>query len=333
LNAQPLNVLLYGALVYDLADILKRKLSVPATFRRLKENAPADEIAAGLRDADVVIAIEYRFMPPAPRLALLQIPGAGTDQIDMAEIPPRAAICNAYGHDIAAAEYAILGMLAWSHDFIEAHESFKAGSWRMSGRAGAPIHEELHGKTVGILGLGPIGLKTAQLAKAFGTTVIGCNRTLRAAPSDIDAVYPLDELKTFLGRCDFLVVSIALTPETTGLIDADAFAAMRPGAVLVNVARGPVIDEDALYQALQTRRIAGAVIDAWYDYPKPDDLTVPPSRFPFHQLPNVIMTPHSSIWTRGMVDRRWSEIAANIDAFANGMPLRNVVRAAAPVGA
>ncbi|MBI3708482.1 MAG: phosphoglycerate dehydrogenase [Proteobacteria bacterium] len=332
MNAQSLNVLLYGALVYDLADILKCKLSVPVKLRRLKENAPADEIAAGLREADVVIAIKYRDMPWAPRLALLQIPGAGTDQINMAEIPPRTVICNAYGHDIAAAEYAVLGMLAWSHDFIEAHESFKAGSWRMSGRAGAPIHEELHGKTVGILGLGPIGLKTAQLAKAFGTTVIGCNRTPRAVRF-IETVYPLDELKAFLGRCDFLVVSIALTPATTGLIDADAFAAMRPGAVLVNVARGPVIDEDALYQALHTRRIAGAVIDAWYDYPKPDDLTVPPSRFPFHQLPNVIMTPHSSIWTRGMVDRRWSEIAANLDAFANGMPLRNVVRAAAPAGA
>ena len=103
---------------------------------------------------------------------------------------------------------------------------------------------------------------------------------------------------------------------------------MKPTAAIINVARGLVIDEDALYDTLMERRIAGAIIDAWYNYPTPDNLSIPPSKHPFHELPNVLMTPHSSIWTRGMIARRWAAIANNIDQFAGGGPLANVVRAA-----
>jgi phosphoglycerate dehydrogenase-like enzyme len=324
----PLNIVLYGALVHGLDATLRRKLAVPANIIKLKESAPRDTLAAAFNAAEVVIALSYRDMPPTPRLRLLQAPGAGLDQIALEQVPEQAAVCNAYGHDVAGAEYSVLGMLAWSHQLIEAHESFRAGSWRMSGRCGAPLHHELHGKTVGILGLGPIGEKTAQLAKAFGTTVIACNRTPRPLGSCIDRLYPIGELHAFLRECDFVIVSVALAPQTIDLIDAAAFAAMKPGAVVVNVARGAVVNEDALYFALKERRIAGAVIDAWYRYPTPEDLTVPPSKHPFHELPNVIMTPHSSIWTDGMIERRWDEIARNIEAIAHNRALANVVRPA-----
>jgi phosphoglycerate dehydrogenase-like enzyme len=101
---------------------------------------------------------------------------------------------------------------------------------------------------------------------------------------------------------------------------------MKPNAVIINVARGAIIDEDALFFALRDKRIAGAIIDAWYHYPTPENLRVPPSRHPFESLSNVLMTPHSAIWTRGMISRRWTDIAANIDAFASGRELVNVVR-------
>jgi phosphoglycerate dehydrogenase-like enzyme len=323
-----LNIVLYGALVHALDSTLQRKLAVPANIVKLKESAAPATLATAFAAADVIIALSYRNMPPAPRLQLLQAPGAGLDQIALEQVPAQAAVCNAYGHDVAGAEYSVLGMLAWSHQLIEAHESFRAGSWRMSGRCGAPLHHELHGKTVGILGLGPIGEKTAQLAKAFGTTVIACNRTLRPLAPFIDRLYPIDQLHAFLRECDFVVVSVALAPQTVDLIDAAAFEAMKPSAVIINVARGAVINEGALYCALAERRIAGGVIDAWYRYPTPEDLTVPPSEHPFHELPNVIMTPHSSIWTDGMIERRWNEIARNIEALAHDRPLANVVRPA-----
>ncbi|HWK73321.1 MAG TPA: 2-hydroxyacid dehydrogenase [Povalibacter sp.] len=322
---QPLEIVLYGVLVHELDTTLRRKLAVPADIVKFKENAPRAALAAAFAEANVVIALSYRDMPAAPRLRLLQAPGAGLDQIALDQVPQQAFVCNAYGHHVAGAEYAVLGMLAWSHDLIEAHESFRSGSWRMSGRCGAPLHQELSGKTVGILGYGPIGEKTAELAKAFGTRVIACNRTVRPS-AHVDRMYPLTQLHEFLGECDFVVVSIALAPQTVDLIDAKAFAAMKPGAVIVNVARGAVINEDALYHALAQRRIAGGVIDAWYRYPTPDDLTVPPSKHPFHELPNVIMTPHSSIWTQGMIERRWDEIARNIEAIARGETPSNIVR-------
>lgn len=322
----PLNIVMYGALVDGLDTTLRRKLAVPANIVKLKESATPTSLADAFGAAQVIIALSYRDMPPAPRLRLLQAPGAGLDQISLEQVPEQAFVCNAYGHHVAAAEYSVLGMLAWSHQLIEADQSFRAGTWRMSGRCGAPLHHELHGKTVGILGLGPIGEKTAELAKAFGTTVIACNRTLRPRAPYIDRLYPISELRDFLGECDFVVVSIALAPQTVDLIDARAFEAMKRTAVLVNVARGAVINEDAMYLALAERRIAGAVIDAWYRYPTPEDLMVPPSKHPFHELPNIIMTPHSSIWTDGMIERRWDEIARNIEAIATGGALANVVR-------
>ena len=325
---QPLNIVLYGALVHALDTTLLRKLNTPAHVVKFTESAPRADLERAFDTADVVIALSYKNMPATPRLRLLQVPGAGLDQIALDQVPTSAAVCNAYGHDVAAAEYVVMGMLAWLHQLLEAHESFRAGSWRMSGRCGAPLHHELRGKTVGILGLGPIGEKTAELVKPFGTRVIACNRSARAGNAHIDEFYPLTQLHDFLRECDFVVVSIALAPSTVDIIDQAAFEAMKSSAVIVNVARGAVINEDALYAALKERRIAGGIIDAWYKYPTPEDLTVPPSKYPFHELTNIIMTPHSSIWTDGMIDRRWDEIARNIEAIASGGKLVNVVRPA-----
>jgi phosphoglycerate dehydrogenase-like enzyme len=324
-NNGPIKIVLYGVLVYDLLDTLQAKLKTPAIIVRLKENASNEELAEQFRDADVIIALKYQNMPPAPRLGLLQIPGAGTDQINFDEVPSHATVCNAYGHAIAGGEYVLLAMLAWCHDFVPAHESLRAGSWHLSGRTGAPLHEELYGKTVGILGLGPIGMAAARLAKGFGTTVLACNRSYHQSDF-VDRFYPLEDLHEFLAHCDFVAVCIALTPQTLGLIDQTAFSRMKPNAVIVNVARGAIIDEDALFFALRDKRIAGAVIDAWYHYPTPENLRVPPSKHPFDSLPNVLMTPHSAIWTRGMISRRWADIASNIDALTSGRELANVVR-------
>jgi phosphoglycerate dehydrogenase-like enzyme len=315
----PLNIVLNGAVVYHLRDLLQSKLATPATIERLAGNETPEQREALCANADVLVAIKNHDLPPPPRLKLLQVAGAGLDQIDFGRVPPQAWICNAYGHDVAGAEYIVLSMLAWCHEYIEAHESFKGGTWRMSGRFGAPLHEELSGKTVGILGLGSIGLATARLAKPFGTTVIGVNRTVPAAlPPSVDEVRSMADLPAVLPRCDFVAICLAQAPETTGLIDRTALAAMKPTAVIINVSRGPIVDEQALFEALRDRTIGGAVIDAWYRYPPGDNLLMRPSELPFHELPNLIMTPHSAVWTRGMVERRWSSIARNIDAIARG---------------
>jgi phosphoglycerate dehydrogenase-like enzyme len=112
------------------------------------------------------------------------------------------------------------------------------------------------------------------------------------------------------------------------MVNAASFAAMRASAMILNVGRGPTIDERSLYEALKDRRIAGAVIDTWYCYPPSDHASILPSKFPFHELPNIVMTPHMSGWTTGTINRRKQTIADNISRRAAGRPCVNVVRPA-----
>lgn len=128
-----------------------------------------------------------------------------------------------------------------------------------------------------------------------------------------------------LPLCDTVLIACALAPETLGLIDADRLALMKPGALLINIARAPIVDEDALYTALKDGHLGGAALDVWWRYPTPAEPERRPSRRPFHELPNVLMTTHCSSSTNASAERRWSAVAGNLDCFARGEPLANVV--------
>ena len=283
-------------------------------------------LAPALAAAEIVVSGAWtRAYPPAPRLRLLQVPLAGIDQIDTAALPPGVAVCNAYGHEPAIGEFAILAMLAWRHRLFEVAGSFRAGSWEWSPHKGGKMHGELAGSTVGIVGLGRIGCDIAWRAAAFGCRVLAANRSPRSTPASVERLYPLAELDAMLKESDFVVLSCALTEQTTGLIDGRRLAAMKPGAYLVNLARGPVADEDALYRALADGVIGGAALDTWWRYPSPQEPDPRPSRHPFHELPNVLMTPHCSPWTEGTIERRSRDIAGNLDRFARGEPVQNLV--------
>ncbi|NBS03307.1 MAG: phosphoglycerate dehydrogenase, partial [Rhizobiales bacterium] len=135
------------------------------------------------------------------------------------------------------------------------------------------------------------------------------------------------QLDTFYPDIDYLVTSLPLTAETKGLVNQTAFALMKPQAVVINVGRGPIIDEQALFDALTRRTIAGAVIDTWYHYPTADNAPTQPSSLPFHTLDQVTMTPHMSGWTQGTIRRRQQTIARNVLDLVEGKPCTNVVRA------
>ena len=320
-----MKVVFYGSLIHHLTDTLLAKVKTPWSTSRFLESDPREGLARALAEADVLISLAWnKTFPAAPKLKLIQSPGTGVDFIDFAAVPPGVRVCNSYGHAEGTAEYVMLALLLWCQmSFVPAHQSFRAErNWRYSGRVNGPINGELYGKTVGIVGLGAIGKAVAERAKGFGTRVLGCNRTLREVPH-VDAQYPLARIDEFLAQCDFVVSAAALAPETERLFDARRFAAMKRSAVFVNVGRGHIADEDALYAALKDKRIRGATLDVWYAYPRHDDLTVAPSKYPFHELDNVWMTPHLAAWTTGMVDRRWSEIAGNLDRVARGEPLQH----------
>ncbi len=278
-------------------------------------------------NADILVTNHWRAdYPAAPRLRLVQSVATGIELIDLAALPKGVAICNAFGHETAIAEYVLMAMLVWAHRFREIETDFRLrSSWRPSWVQSGPPHGEILGSTVGIIGLGRVGQEVARRAAAFGCHVIAANRSLRGPAGGVQRVFPLAELDEMLPACDFVVLCTALAPETEGLIDARRLALMKRSAFLVNIARGAVVDEDAVYAALRDRLIGGAALDVWWQYPNVAEPERRPSRHPFHDLPNVIMTPHCSGWTQGMVARRWAEVAGNINRFVRGEPLENVV--------
>ncbi|MEJ0037979.1 MAG: 2-hydroxyacid dehydrogenase [Gammaproteobacteria bacterium] len=325
-----MKALLVGSEGAPYAEVLRSSLRSEWDLVCLDRYCADDPPSPHFASADALLSIRFdHTWPPMPALRLLQAPAAGLNAIQFDAVPPHVPICNAYGHQIAIAEYCILAMLASAHNLLGLHREFSGGHWCWSGAAAHPQHDEIYGATVCLFGLGRIALETAKRAKAMGMRVLACNRTVRnPAPPDVDELTDLSNAAAFVKRADFVIVNCALTPETTGLFDANLLAAMKPTAFVINVSRGPVIEEKALYHALHARLIAGAVLDVWYRYPTAEDLHPRPSAYPFQELENVIMTPHVSGWTRGMVRRRWGEVAANLDHLAAHEPLINVLRPA-----
>ena len=280
-----------------------------------------------LAEAEIVVShIWKKDFPPAPRVKLLQSVAAGIDLIDVTSVPPGVTICNVAGHEQAIAEYCIMTMLAWQHRLIDIATAFRGGVWSTGGGAGGgPTHGEIFGKTIGIVGYGKIGREVAKRAAGFNCRVIGVNRSPVADKGDAAEIYPLTELDRVLPLCDIVVIAAGLGPETTRLIDARRFGLMKPTAFLINIGRAGILDEDALYAALKNGAIGGAAIDVWWQYPTAAEPNRHGSRLPFHELPNVILTPHCSSATDGARDRRFSTVAGNLDRYVRGEKLQNVV--------
>jgi len=292
-------------------------------------NDPIDQalLPAAAAEARILVSNHWRAdYPPAPKVQLVQSVATGVDLFDLAALPKGVAVCNAFGHETAIAEYVLMTMLALHHRLFEISSEFREqASWRTSWVEGGTPHGELRGSTLGIVGYGRVGREVARRAAPFGCRILAANRSEREPQAGVERVYPLAELDQMLPECDTVALCTALGPETTGLIDARRIALMKPTAFLINIARGQVIDEDAIYAALHDRKIGGAALDVWWEYPNAAEPNRRGSRHPFHELPNVILTPHNSGWTAGMVRRRWDQIAENLGRFVRGEPLINLV--------
>lgn len=287
----------------------------------------SQRLIPALADAEIVVShIWKKDFPAAPNLKLLQSPAAGLDLIDVPSLRSGVTVCNVDGHEQAIAEYCLMTMLALSHKLVDIATAFRDhGNWSGGGAGGGPLHGEILGKTVGIVGYGKIGREVAKRAAAFGCTVIAANRSPVADKGGASEIYPLAALDRMLPRCDIVVIAAGLGPETRNLIDAGRLALMKPTALLINIGRALIADEEALFAALKGNKIGGAALDVWWRYPNPAEPNARPSNFAFHELPNVLMTPHCSSATDGARDRRLSGIARNIDLHVRGETLRNVV--------
>ncbi|MCB9959099.1 MAG: hypothetical protein H6843_10900 [Rhodospirillaceae bacterium] len=288
-----------------------------------REAASAADHDGEIAAEDVVVSLRLRRGgAPLPSFRLLHVPGAGLDGIDFDALCDATTVCNVFEHEGAIAEFVLASVLNWEIRLDELRASFAPDRWAEIYRARVP-HGELAGKTVGLVGFGRIGRAIAVRAKAFGVRVLAADPALAGPGGSVDEAVALGEL---LERAHYVVIACPLLDATRGMVGAAELARMQPGAVLVNISRAEVVDEAALYAALAEGRIRGASLDVWYRYPTGAADSVPPSTYPFHDLPNVVCTPHSSAITREMWERRYAIVARNIAALATGRPLDNVVR-------
>jgi D-2-hydroxyacid dehydrogenase (NADP+) len=260
----------------------------------------AEALAARIEDADVLVISglwQSGLLQRAARLRYIQSIGAGTDQFPREELAARGIrLASARGVNFrAVSEHAMALILALARRLPEARDNQAKRHWRgMIGDLGGR-EDELGGKTLLVVGIGQIGGRLAELAQAFDMRVIGLRRDPGAGKGAADTVRAMDELASVLPEADYVALCCPLTPETENLIDKTALGRMKPSAYLINVARGRVVDEAALIEALASRRIAGAGIDVTVEEPLPGASTL-------WEMPQVLITPHTAGETRRYED-------------------------------
>src|SRR5438094_983078 len=321
-----MRALFLGGLAARVAPRILGNMTEKLETEVLAELTDTQRLIPALAQAEIVVGHIWRSdFPGAPRLKLLQAATAGVDMIDLQSLPSGITLCNVFGHEPAIAEYVVMMMLALTHRLLETVTAFRGGSWAAHQPAGGSPHGELLGKTVGIIGYGRIGREVAKRAVGFGCQVIAANRSPIPDKGDASEIYPLGDLDRMLPQADVVVIAAGLGPESRGLIDAGRLALMKPTALLVNIGRAAIVDEEALYRALSGNQLGGAALDVWWQHWTPEHPERRPSRFPFHELSNVLITPHCSGFTEGTADRRWGELAGNLDRFVRGEKVINVV--------
>jgi len=283
------------------------------------------EIVVSHRDEDLLrmigdVEVLLAFRPPrgiwagASRLRLIQMMGAGVDALLPApDLPPEVRVTNARGlHGAQMSEFALAMMLALAKRIPRALEQQRAHLWKLYGMP------QLAGKTLGILGLGAIGAAVAEKARAFGVRVIGTQREAKPVPN-VDAVYAGPEgTARVLRESDYLVILLPLTPETRGSVGARELDALKPGAYVVNLARGGIVDETALLERLRSGHIAGAAFDVFAREPMPES-------DPLWQAPNLIVTPHVAGLEPDYMKRLMELAVDNVSRIEHGQALRNEV--------
>jgi phosphoglycerate dehydrogenase-like enzyme len=254
----------------------------------------------------------------APHLRWLQTFNAGVDHPIFAEMLQRGIrVTTAAGTAaVPIAQCAITGLLMLARGFPTWIRAQHARVWAPMRGDDQPA--DLAGQTLCVLGLGGIGREIARLGRSLGLRVVGIRRSPRTAADPVDELHPPQALAQILPRCDWLAIACPLTAETRRLIDHALLRRLAPGARIINVARGEIVDEAALVQALQDGHIAGAYLDVFETEPLP-------AQSPLWDLPNVIVTPHNSGASAGNDARVQALFVDNLARYAAGRPLVNEV--------
>jgi D-2-hydroxyacid dehydrogenase (NADP+) len=283
-----------------------------------------DELQKRVGEADVVVVSgmwKNELIADAAKLKFIQSISSGMDQYSKEQLAAKGVrLCSAAGVNArAVAEHAIALILAVARRLPEARDNQHKTMWR--GMIGdlTQREDELGGKTLLVVGMGRIGAHLAKLAKAFDMKVIGIRRDPRQGANGADSIHGMAELVKLVAQADIVALACALTPETTGLMSAAAFAAMKPSSMFVNVARGKVADEAALIETMKAGKISAAALDVTAEEPLP-------AASPLWTMPNVFITPHTAGETRAYEDNVLDILMENLEHLWRGeKSLRNHV--------
>lgn len=295
---------------------------VPAEARIVAANA-VEAFGGALAEADVLFnwsgsrELLRDIFLAAPNLMWVHSRNAGLDNVLFPELVESAVpLTNGKGvFSPSLGEFALLAMLYFAKDVPRLRRQQAAGVWEQFDML--PVER----KTAGIVGYGDIGREVALRARAMGMRVVALKRHPPAGGADAGPVaefYPSEKLLEMLAQCDYVVVAAPLTAETRRMVGAAAFAAMKPSAVIVNIGRGPVIDEAALIEALRTGRIKAAGLDVFEQEPLP-------AGHPFYSMENVLLSPHTADHHAEWLEDAARFFADQFERFRNGQPLLNVV--------
>lgn len=309
-------------LVRGLFEPLGAEVTVPAVRDR-------DGLHAALADADLVVgdftgelALDAEAVAAAPRLAFVQMPSVGVDSCDLAALAAAdVPVANTAGANArSVAEWAMAATFDLSRSLSWADRRMRDGGWPQMETA-AHGADELTGRRVGVLGMGAIGAEAARLFSAIGCPVSYWSRRRRP---DGECAGEYKEIEELLAASDVVVVCLPLTEETRGLLDSRRLALLPRGALLVNVARGGIAPDDAVLDALESGRLAGAALDVY-------DKEPPPADHPFRRHENVLLSPHCAGATRQAQSNVITMVIDNMRAAIEGRPVGNVVNGADPL--
>lgn len=269
------------------------------------------------------------FLSASSRLNSLVIPYAGFPESTrrLLEDFPHLKVYNLHHNAAPTAEMAVALLLAAAKFLVPIDREFREHNW-------VPRYETnpallLEGKTTLVLGFGNIGQRVGLVCQALGMEVIGVRRNPEAhlVPGLQAEVHTIDHLDRLLPLSQVLIITLPITPHTDGLVGAEQIGRIPPGGLLVNVGRGRVVDQAALYQALTDGTLVAAGVDVWYNYPdSPAERdSTPPSDFPFHELDNIVMSPHRGGGSRDTERLRMQHLAELLNALDNGSPTSNQV--------
>ncbi len=308
------------------------RVRVQRTFQRTNEGGEvttlenwnrADEATVDrmLAEAEVLFAFNFpvEWLQKAPRLKWVQLASAGSDTLQRAGVFDRRLdliLTTSSGvHEVPISEHILAGILYFARRFNIAVGNQPQHKWQRY-QAG-----EAYGRTALLIGYGPIARRTASLCKAHGMRVLVVRASIsEQQPGDdlVDRYYPNAQLDDAIAQSDYIIVAAPRTPSTEGIIGQTQFAAMKPTAVLINISRGALVDEDAMIAALRDGKIAGAGLDVFKQEPLPESS-------PLWDMPNVLITPHNSGSNPHYNERATTIFADNLARYLKDEPLRNRV--------